>query len=60
MSTEQESYLDLRLAVNQPITNGEQPFTVGEDRNQSVKGSSPFGGATPVAHLYCFYAIAAC
>jgi hypothetical protein len=35
-----------RLAVNQPIKNGEQPFTIGEDRNQSVKGSNPFGGAT--------------
>jgi hypothetical protein len=34
-----------RLAVNQPIKNGEQPFKIGEDRNQSVIGSNPIGGA---------------
>ncbi len=44
-TTTEQNYFDRRLAVKQPIKNDSQPIIIGEYRNQSVKGSSPFGGA---------------
>jgi hypothetical protein len=41
-----------RLAVNQSLIERNQSLSE-QDRNQSVKGSNPFGGATSQLHLYC-------